>query len=500
MTTHVFPSLSPRRALRTLCTTTPIAALWAASLLLACDAGTEGSVEADAVAASDTGAGAGAVDVANVDTQATEPDAAGGADVGGTGQGDVAEPDTTASEDGLVAADGGAGAGDTAVEPDVAAPVLPDYTDTGCYGQAEMTQLFDHARMAFVPVDTTCRAEGELTQVFVADDLWAHHQVTQEDVNAFMHRYEIFGPEGSLDPGTGALFVDEEVFGALRTETFPDGKLRIFILDTDGYGDAYVCPTSYGWCPYYCLHLDGVQMDIKEDYAISVAAHETFHIIHHFFDGNEESWLDETLAEAAMLVNGYYTDSGWVSDWLLHTDYNWGPGNEDHGTQHYGAFLLLGAYLWESGGPALLEAITAEPGNGFAGLDAALKATGDTRDGWQVFLDFAVSMGVEDVELGYGFGFAELPPAKVAALVSRGGEWADGVQPYGIDYLRLKGDGDFAVTVTSDVALTVLGVVRGEDVAVTDLSAGGALHVPTGAEGLLVVTARALATYTIGLE
>lgn len=464
-----------------------IAALATTLLLFGCDAGTGSPAAAEpdvAESGDETDATTGA------DVGAATPDV-----TGATDDAAASDPDVAVSED----APGADVVEDTAQAPDTAVEPLPDYTGTGCYGQLETTQLFDHARMAFVPVETTCRGEGKLTQVYVDDELW-NNGVTQEDVNTFLHRYELYGPETSVNPSTGALFVDEEVFGALRTESFPDGKLHIFILDTDGYGDAYVCPTEYGWCPYYCLHLDGVLMDLKEDYAISVAAHETFHIIHHYLDGNEDSWIDETLAEAAMLVNGYYTDAGWVADWLKHTDYNWGPGNTDHGTQHYGAFLLLGAYFWETGGPALLEAITAEPGNGWSGLDSALQSTGDPRTGWQLFLDFAVAIGVDDADLGYGFGFAALPPVAMSAALSAGGERADTVEPYGIDYVPVLGDGPFAVAVTSEVPVTVLGVIVGADVQVVDLSQGGALTVSSGSTPFLVVTARTAASYTITLD
>ena len=475
--------------IRTSCTLTAATALLAALLLLGCDSdpASPATGTSDASTSADTSEPG-----ATTDTAVATPDGSGAVEDTG-----AVAPDVAAMDDTQVAED--TAAPDTAEEPDVTVEPLPDYTGTGCYGQLETTQLFDHAGMAFVPVEATCRAEGDLTQIYVADDIW-NNGVTQEDVNAFMHRYELYGPETSVSPDDGVLFVDQDVFGALRTESFPDGKLHIFILDTDGYGDGYVCPTEYGWCPYYCLHLDGILMDLQDDYAISVAAHETFHIIHHFIDGNEDSWLDETLAEAAMLVNGYYTDTGWVTDWLKNTDYNWGPGNTDHGTQHYGAFLLLGAYLWETGGPALMEAITAEPGNGWSGLDAALKETGDPRTGWQVFLDFAVAMGVHDVDLGWGFGFADLPPVKMGASVSKGGKRADKVEPYGIDYVRVLGEGPFTVGVTSDVSVTVLGVTKGAAVEVLDLSKGGELQGSDDTDTFLVVTAQKAATYTITID
>ena len=289
-----------------------------------------------------------------------------------------------------------------------------------------------------------------------------------------------------------------DVVGSVST--FPNEKLHIFVVDTGGMGDGYVCPTSMGWCEYYCLHIDGVQMyPIDGDYALSVTAHETFHMIHHFLDGNEHPWVDESLAEAAMTANGFYTDDAWVSSFLHNTDVNWGPGDPDHGAANYGAFLLWGTYLWEHGGADLMGAITAESSDGWVGLDAALAATGDDEASWDLFLDMIVAIYLDEPDLGYGCESFDFDP--VSTLTELGpGEDRDGhLNPYGIDYYDLDPAGSMGFEITSDVAapVTALAVSVGAQVTIEDVSEGGQITVESGEIGFLAVTAELEADYSI---
>lgn len=373
----------------------------------------------------------------------------------GDGDGDV-DGDGDADGDADADSDGDAdGDADSDSDGDADGDEFPDYTESPCYGEAEVTRLFEHATMSFTPVNTTCRAEGDETMLYVQDELWGS-RVTQDDVDEFMHRYELYGPEGSYNPEQGVIFTNQEVFGELDHSLFPNEKLHIFIIDSDGRGDGYICPTSMGWCDYYNIHLDGVLLDLTSDYALSVAAHETFHMIHQFIDSNEEMWVDESLAEAAMVVNGYYTDRDWVSSYLHNTDINWGPGDPEHGQGNYGAFQLWGAFLYEFGGVELLNAITHERGNGWTGIDDALETVGLEATSAQLFLDYAVTLGLGDPDLGYGFSFADIATADVEDDLGAGDTQSGNVNPWGIDYYELTGEGSLTVAVEGDAGLIVI--------------------------------------------
>ncbi len=399
------------------------------------------------------------------------------------------DDDDSADDD---AADDDAGDDDTAE--------MPDYSESPCWGTSEPTQLFDHDSMSFIPIDTTCRAEGERTMVYVADDIW-EDVVDQDLVNRFMWRYELYSPEESFDPDQGVLFNDEEVFGAMDTSGFPNQKLAIFLVNTGGMGDGYICPTEMGWCDYYCIHLDPVQMDpIDGDYALAVAAHETFHMIHHFHDPNEHMWVDESLAEAAMSVNGFFTDVAWLDSFMNNPNQDWGPGDPEHGTAHYGGFLLWGTYLWEYGGVELMAAITDEPVDGWNGIDNALASIGDGASAWDLYLDMMVAMYVDDPALGYGFEFLPVGNVNVIDELAAGDGDTGALQPYGLVYYDLAGTGEVEIQAqgTGGEPVVALAVgVSADEVVVHDVSSGGSLDLGAADWSFLVLTAEGDAPYSV---
>jgi hypothetical protein len=304
-------------------------------------------------------------------------------------------------------------------------------------------------------VSTTCRAEGDRTLVYVADDLWETSPapgvpaIDQREINAFMVGYELHGRPTSFDPNRGVLPTDETVFGRLNPDTLPDGKLPVFIVDSGGLGQGYVC----SWCPDLELHLDGpVLRSLHTDEALSIAAHETFHAIHRGYDQNEAVWVDETLAEAAMTVNGFFTDQDWLDDFLGNTNVAWGPGVADPRDYNYGAGLLYGSYLWERGGRSLLHAITAEPLDDWAGIDAALVTAGIESDAWSLFLDMALATFLDDPSTGYSFESFEVPAAILPYSVATGSTYSDTIQRAGLVFVVFDAD---ARSVTLDAATTV---------------------------------------------
>lgn len=382
-------------------------------------------------------------------------------------------------------ANGSAGEGGGANVPDI-----PDYTSSPCYGEPWMTSRYDGQAHRETPVATTCRGEGDRALVYVADDVFGT-RVTQDAVNRFLHRYELAGSRRSFRPDLGVLPTNEAVFGALRASQTSDGKLPIVIIDTNGGGDGYLC----GWCRRTELHLDAVQLTpLDGDKALAIAAHESFHAIHRGYDADEVVWVDETLAEAAMVVNGF-GDEAWLNDFLDDPNVDWGPGITRPQDFHYGAGLAFGAYLWEQGGPELLSAITAERANGWSGIEAALAATGEARDALALFLDMAVALHVDDPAQGYGFESFQVGDRLARPALSLGSPERGRLEPYGLVYRTLPASAT-TLLVEGDASVRGRVVYAGEPPVVdavrldaeTELSAGTAV---------LVLTATASAAYTV---
>jgi hypothetical protein len=390
---------------------------------------------------------------------------------------------------------GGSGGGSAGTPPE-----MPDYSQSPCYGEQAETLVYDLGSHEVSSVSATCRGEGDRTLFYVADALWNTEYApgappfTQDDVNAFLYAYELRGSATSFRPDLGILATDELVFGALDGAALTDGKLPIFLVSSGGAGQGYLC----SWCDRLELHLDGPLLrSLRTEEALSIAAHESFHAIHAGYDANEELWVDESLAEAAMTVNGYFTDAEWVASFLRNSNQQWGPGLTEPQDFNYGAGLLFGSFLWERGGAELLSAITREPRNGWAGIDAALAASGDPDDGFGVFLDMAVAAYVDDAESGYSFAAFDPRPLVEPVALAPGDAFDETLAPYGIVYVTLDA-GARGITLEGDAALAARIALSGP-AEVLDVPAGADFDFDRPAQ-VLIVTAPARADFTLAVR
>jgi hypothetical protein len=373
-----------------------------------------------------------------------------------------------------------------------------DYTSSPCYGQARTTQVYDFSTHMTRDATATCRAEGERTLVYVSDELW-QNPFTQAEVNAFMAGYERGGRPTSFRPELGILPADELVFGSLdgplNSGRLTFGKLPVFVVSSGGAGDGYLC----GWCEQVELHLDGPLLrSLHTDKALSIAAHETVHAIHRGYDANETVWVDESLAQAAMTLNGFFTDQVWLESFVNETNVAWGPGVEDERAFNYGAGLLFGTYLWERGGADLLGAIVKEPRDGWPGIDAALSAVGDPASGLEVFVEMALALYLDDPASGHAFDAFELQGAVLPARVATGTSYADTLAAYGLVYVELDAN---ASSLTLEAPATVIAklVLEGSPANVEDVPLGRAVAV-SGTPRVLMLTATASAPFTLSVD
>ncbi len=381
--------------------------------------------------------------------------------------------------------EGGAGAGGENERE------IPDYAASPCYGEKRATDVYDGRTHEVTPVSATCRAEGDRALLYVDDALWGD-AVTQEQVNGFMFRFELDGQANGAHPALGVFSTNESVFGALDTTALTQGKLAIFVIDTRGGGDGYLC----SWCDEPELHLDGPNIaPLDGDEALSIAAHESYHAIHRSHDANEELWVDETLAEAAMTVNGFFSDGPALSSYTGNPNVDWGPAGADVTSFHYGAGLAFGTFLWERGGAELMRAITREPLDGFAGLDAALSASGHAESGWELFVELGVALHFDAPERGFGFESFDLTPRARAETLAPGEAFTGQLEPYGFVYYELGAD--FAgVTVSGGGGFTALLLRDGDPIEHVALPLGEEAPLG-GAATVLMLTARERTTFEL---
>jgi hypothetical protein len=139
-------------------------------------------------------------------------------------------------------------------------------------------------------------------------------------------------------------------------------------------------------------------------------AHELEHLIHFDQDADEESWVDEGLADLAEYLNGFGHPVSHVVYYLAfhRTPLTiWGGGLEDYGASYLFQLYLLENFgqmnggSWENG---WTRSITANPANSIAGVEDATGANfNDLFDAWMLanYLDEPGSTGPGGLPIGY---------------------------------------------------------------------------------------------------
>lgn len=202
-------------------------------------------------------------------------------------------------------------------------------------------------------------------------------------------------------------------------------------------------------------------------------AHEFEHLIHFDQDPDEESWVDEGLADLAGFFCGYGHSSGHVAYYIVYHPMTaltfWGGGLED-----YGASYLFQLYLYEKyGGEAFSSALVQEQANGIEGIENTLAAFGyrDTFD--EIFDNWTIANYIDDTQKAggkYGYETLEMgsedswgytieyvlannwwgsPDGAPLAVSS---DWFLGIepQPYTAHYFRFTNDEKVSVAIDGD--------------------------------------------------
>ena len=189
-------------------------------------------------------------------------------------------------------------------------------------------------------------------------------------------------------------------------------------------------------------------------YYETVLAHEFQHMIHWQNDRNEETWVNEGLSELAQEVAGFPPNTSFAQTFADMPDTQLNAWGEEPGGNgiHYGSTYLMMAYFNQRFGPALTQALVAQPANGIRGFDAVFAEAGldMTFNGlfaeWTVanYVDDANALGLDGV---YGYrDFSHNAPTLDATYAVYPTEMRQtAVYNYGADYVLLEGEGDVTV-------------------------------------------------------
>lgn len=153
--------------------------------------------------------------------------------------------------------------------------------------------------------------------------------------------------------------------------------------------------------------LSAQHIDLDDEYAYSVLAHEFQHMIQWYRDRNEETWLNEGMSSLASFMNGYSIGGhdrvfGRNPDVQLN---NWPAGNGNN-AENYGASFLFTAYFLDRFGKDALQSLISHPENGLDSLDQVLAdrnsidpKTKKPVDADDFFLDWQITNYLQDKNL-----------------------------------------------------------------------------------------------------
>jgi len=241
----------------------------------------------------------------------------------------------------------------------------------------------------------------------------------------------------------------QELWGVVEPAGI-DGDPRLYILMVTGldnsiggyFSDVHTYPRSVlpnsNQHEMMIINLSAFgTTDLLNPRVLTIIAHEYQHILRHFIDGNESTWLDEgfsTYTEhhigwdsaRSQAVSFFNQPDVQVNHWIADT----------HKFPRYGATFLLVNYFAEQYGLDALRQLSNEPLDGLAGLDAVLgEIDGETAD--EFFADWVLANYFRDPTTGYGYTTLDrnLPSARpIASIVNYPYQTSGRTPQYSTDY------------------------------------------------------------------
>ena len=264
----------------------------------------------------------------------------------------------------------------------------------------------------------TCRAVGENSYVFVADNQW-NLNMDQSDVDEILFRLE---DETLNSTEYGIIEMDTTYFGLIPDELDNDPKVIFFFSALgsyngtafDGYFSAYNQMTEEeaqleGAHSNECemLYMSCDPVDPTASSTLSVLSHELEHLIHWGYDTNEDTWVVEGCAELAMVLYGY-------PDPII--NFNSNPNDNlivwDQTFSDYVQTMLFYTYLSEQYGVEIIKEIVANPENSVTGINTVLSNNGITDSFTDIFNNWTIANFLDDLDFEsgkYGYVSLDLP-------------------------------------------------------------------------------------------
>ena len=171
---------------------------------------------------------------------------------------------------------------------------------------------------------------------------------------------------------------------------------------------------------------------------LDVLAHELQHAVHWNNDPNEETWVNEGLAELAVSVAGYESSS--IRRFLRSPNVSlihWPLDQRNIGAYYGGASLFMN-YLAEHYGPVEdIGRLVADPADGLAGIDSYLASGGHGVTAKAVLRDWVAANILDESQGIYAYQDLDVQ-ARVVRTIESFREFSGEIPQYAADYTELK--------------------------------------------------------------
>jgi hypothetical protein len=326
-------------------------------------------------------------------------------------------------------------------------------------GRVRAYQVGDQEKFWVTNSDTNTNSEVSAMLRYITDHVyfWIKDGVS----------YSPSALEALVDTFENEIYpTNREFFGSEWTPGV-DAEPRLYILYTTGLGgsvagyfssvDEYLPAVREDSNGHEMFLLSADHVDLEEEFAYGVLAHEFQHMIHWYRDRNEETWMNEGFSDLAMLLNGYSIggfDEVYANDPDMQLN-DW-PDDPDERDAHYGASFLFMAYFLDRFGEEATKALVSDPANGMVSIDQVLAGLGvsDPLTGAgiganDVFADWVVATYLRDADVADGrYTYHNYPQAPSLSDT----ETIDtcpldpssrDVSQYGADYIRITCRGEY---------------------------------------------------------
>ena len=333
------------------------------------------------------------------------------------------------------------------------------FTTFDLVAESNMTQIWVQRNLAWPTGDP------RQTPVITCDQ--AQYLMGQFDSNIYPKETAYFGMPDTHDGSNALLPSLVPPSWGLTPDYYYDPAGRQIVLVSNVRDDNYYDPTYPNYIagfysPTFELYFDRNVMSIDAyDWANRVGpggtrpylyegifAHEYQHLLHDDYDSDEESWINEGMADYAMVLTGYgqsvighLTDTANLPENSLVL---W----EDQGGREvlsdYGNAFLFQYYLMEKFGDPFIQALFHNPNNSISGVNDALAAYGSNKTFADLYHDWAVAKLIDSktpaggayqfkgLDFKLNIGTPEAPNLQAFDTPGAG--------PWGTDYIWISGD------------------------------------------------------------